>query len=158
MLRKLWAPTGQRPLVTIHPRYEWLYLYAFLRPETGQTLWYILPEMNTRTFQIVLDNFAVSVAASDKKHILLVMDNAPWHTSAKLLTPQAVEVIHQPGYSPELQPAEHLWQLSDELVVNRCPKDLNELEHRLSLQCERLIHDPERVKAHTLFHWWPRVD
>lgn len=31
-------------------------------------------------------------------------------------------------YSPELQPAEHLWPLIDEPVVNRLIRSLNQLE------------------------------
>lgn len=156
-LRRVWAPTGQRPVISTYPRYEWLYLYAFVQPETGQSIWYILPEMNTRAFQAVLESFARAVKASLRKRILLVLDNASSHTSSKLAVPEGIETVFQPSYSPELQPAEHLWQLSDELIANRLPKDLDDLEQRLTLQCVRLIQDPERVKAHTLFHWWPRV-
>ena len=156
VLRSIWAPTGQRPTIMTYPRYEWLYLYAFVQPQTGRTIWYILPEMNLRAFQIVLNNFASSLEAQNK-HILLVMDKASWHTSPKLVLPQNVEAVLQPSYSPQLQPAEHLWLLSDELIANRCPDDLDDLEERLSSQCVRLMQDPERVKAHTLFHWWPRV-
>lgn len=157
VLARVWAPRGERPVVRTEPRYEWLYLYGFVQPESGETVWYILPALNTVAFQIVLDDFA-QVMASDHKHILLVMDRAPWHISGKLDTPQGIEIIHQPSYSPELQPAEHLWGLSDELVKNRNPDDLDDLEQRLTVQCERLMANPERVKAHTLFHWWPRVD
>lgn len=157
ILRRVWAPTGQRPVIATYPRYEWLYLYAFVQPETGQTSWYILPQMNTQAFQAVLANFACAVNASERKHILLVLDNAPWHTSSKLLIPEGIQMVFQPCYSPELQPAERLWQLSDELVANRAPQDLDDLERRLALQCERLMQNPERVKAYTLFHWWPRV-
>lgn len=156
IVRSVWAPTGQR-LIATYPRYEWLYLYAFVQPETGQSIWYILPEMNTRALQAVLDSFAYAVQASLKQHSLLVLDNASSHTSAKLIVPEGSETVFQPSYSPELQPAERLWQLSDERIINRSPKDLDDLERRLTLQCERLIQNPERVKAHTLFHWWPRV-
>ncbi len=157
VLCKVWAPKGQRPTIATYPRYKWLYLYAFVQPETGRSVWYILPETNVKAFQTVLNNFASGLESSETKHILLVMDNAPWHTSSKLVQPQGVEIIHQPSYSPELQPAEHLWPLSDELVTNRCPKNLDDLEQRLIIQCERLMQNPERVRAHTLFHWWPRV-
>jgi hypothetical protein len=156
ILRRVWAPIGQRPVISTYPRYEWLYLYAFIQPETGQSIWYILPELSTKAFQAVLDNFACAVNVS-KNHILLVLDNAAWHTSSKLVLPDSIQTVFQPAYSPELQPAEHLWQLSDELIANRSPKDLDDLQQRLVTQCERLIQDPERVKSHTLFHWWPRV-
>ena len=119
----------------------------------------------------MLDNFASSLDASETKHIILVMDNASWHTSPKLVLPEGVETVYQPPYSPELQQhrgkphpalvgllsAEHLWSLSDELVTNRCLQNLDDLERRLSVQCERLMQNPERVKVHTLFHWWPGV-
>ena len=120
------------------------------------TVWYLLPELNIKAFRVVLNNFASSRETRDK-HILLVMDNASWHTSPNLVLPQSIEAVFQPSYSPELQPAEHLCQLSDELVANRCPSDLDDLEQRLIIQCERLMQTPERVKAHTLFHWWPKV-
>jgi hypothetical protein len=32
IVRKVWSPIGQRPLVEVHQRYEWSYLYAFARP------------------------------------------------------------------------------------------------------------------------------
>jgi hypothetical protein len=31
IIRKVWSPIGQRPLVEVHQRYEWTYLYAFAR-------------------------------------------------------------------------------------------------------------------------------
>jgi hypothetical protein len=95
VLHKVWAPQGQRPLVKTYPRYEWLYLYAFVQPQTGKTVWYILPELNTAAFQVVLDNFASSLDASETKHIMLVMDNASWHTSPKLVLPEGVEAVCQ---------------------------------------------------------------
>jgi len=30
-IRKVWSPIGQRPIVKVHQRYEWTYLYAFAR-------------------------------------------------------------------------------------------------------------------------------
>ena len=29
IIRKVWSPIGQRPIVKVHQRYEWTYLYAF---------------------------------------------------------------------------------------------------------------------------------
>ena len=153
----MWAPKGQRPHIKVQPRYEWLYLYAFVRPQTGRSVWYILPELTTKAFELVLHDFARTQASPDKL-ILLVMDRAPWHTSAALNVPQGVQVIFQPAYSPELQPAEHLWALSDEAIANRCFVTLDNLEKTLEAQCVSIMADPERVKAHTLFHWWPRIN
>ena len=156
ILSKVWAPRGQRPIISVYPRYEWLYLYAFVQPQSGRTVWYLLPALNKAAFNTVLKDFAATIAASATKHILIVMDQAPWHSSDTL--PIGVEAVYQPAYSPELQPAEHRWRLSDEPIKNRCFDSLETLEQVLTQQCVKLMADPERIKAHTLFYWWPRVD
>lgn len=141
----------------VQPKYEWLYLYAFVQPHTGKTLWYILPECTTTAFQIVLNHFAKTVAASQDKHLLLILDQAPWHTAKALELPQGIELVFQPAYSPELQPAERLWSLSDEPLFNHCFSSLDQLQDTLSKQCVALMEQPQRVKAHTLYHWWPII-
>jgi transposase len=143
--------------VKVQHKYEWLYLYAFVQPQTGKTIWYILPELNTVAFQIVLANFASAVSASADKRILLMLDQAPWHTAKALELPEGLERVLQPAYSPELQPAERLWRLSDETLVNKPFLSLDQLQNALSEQCALLIDQPQRVKAHTLYHWWPLV-
>lgn len=53
-----------------------------------------------------------------KKKVLLIEDNAGWHRSKKVNLPQGLMVEYLPAYSPELQPAERLWCLVDEPLVN----------------------------------------
>src|SRR6202008_5023203 len=36
ILRRVWAPRGRRPRAVVRPRYEWLYLVAFVHPESGR--------------------------------------------------------------------------------------------------------------------------
>ena len=35
IIRRIWAPKGQRPKARARPRYQWLYLYAYVQPQTG---------------------------------------------------------------------------------------------------------------------------
>jgi hypothetical protein len=156
-LRRLWAPKGQRPIVTVQTKYEWLYLFAFVRPQTGESIWYILPECNTQAFQLVLDNFAKDRLASQDTHILLVLDQAPWHLSKALKLPTGLGLIPLPPYSPELQPAEHLWHPADATIVNRLFDSLGQLQDSLSQQCAHLIQQPQLIKDLTLFHCWPLI-
>lgn len=151
ILKRVWAPTGQRPQIAVYPRYEWLYLYGFVQPSTGITDWFIMSHLNTKTFSAVLENFAKSTP----NHILLVMDKASWHTSSNLVVPDNITLIHQPSYSPEVQPAEHLWQFTDKPLINLCPDSLDHLEQTLSDQCEFLKANPDMIKQATCFHWWP---
>ena len=71
IVRKVWSPTGQRPLVEAHQRYEWTYLYAFARPKSGEVHWLILPTVNARVFSSALEHFAREVGAGTRRRILL---------------------------------------------------------------------------------------
>jgi hypothetical protein len=39
VIRRVWARKGQRPLIRVQQRYEWLYVYGFVHPESGDTHW-----------------------------------------------------------------------------------------------------------------------
>jgi transposase len=57
---------------------------------------------------------ARATCAGQSKTILLVMDRAGWHISERLVIPSGMYVEYLPAYSPELQPAERLWSVTDE--------------------------------------------
>jgi len=93
-----------------------------------------LPTVTTDIFALALQHFAQAVGASQQKQIMLVLDRAGSHTSKVLTVPEGLHLLFLPPYSPELQPAEHLWPLSNEPLVNRHFRDLDELE---DVQAER---------------------
>lgn len=154
ILRKVWAKRGQRPIAVVHHRYQWLYLYGFVCPQKGQTEWLILPRVNVAWFNRALQEFAKAAGAGPDKQVLLVIDGAGWHRSTHLEIPEGIHLEFLPPYSPELQPAEHLWQLSDEPLVNRNFQTIDELEETLATRCLTLSAMPEIIRQHTLFHWW----
>lgn len=157
ILRRVWALRGQRPVVAVEPRYEWTYLYGFVQPESGQTYWLLLPKVNIALFNLALAEFAKAMGAGEDKLILLVMDGAGWHTSEQVQVPQGIQLVQLPAYSPELQPAEKLWPLSNEGIANRHFKSLDELETLQAERCRTLSNHQSLVRAHTLFQWWPRL-
>jgi hypothetical protein len=84
-LRRVWAPCGKRPVAKVKRRYKWVYVYGFVRPTTGETYWLILPTVNVEMFSLALKHFAQGVGAGEEKHILLVVDQAGWHTAGGTL-------------------------------------------------------------------------
>jgi hypothetical protein len=56
-------------------------LYAFVRPQTGETKAWILPYVNTELFNRVLEDFARELKLGAKKRVLLAIDQAGWHIS-----------------------------------------------------------------------------
>lgn len=155
IVRKIWAPKGTRPLAMVREEYEWLYVYAFLHPCSGQTHWLLLPTVNSEVFSLALEHFAAKVGAGPAKHILLTLDQAGWHLGKEVRIPEGIELIPLPAYSPELQPAERLWPLVNEAVANRSFANLDELDAVVGERCVTLAELPELVRSYTEYHWWP---
>lgn len=103
----------------------------------------------------MLAAFAEEQNAGPDKVILLTLDGAGWHASANLRAPDAIIIELQPPYSPEVQPAEHLWPLYDEAVANECFTTLEDLEARLTDRCCVLADQPDVLRSATNCHWWP---
>jgi hypothetical protein len=61
-----------------------------------------------------------------------------------------------PAHTPELQPAERLWPLLHESVVNRPFDDLATLQTVLVARCAHLTTQQTTVKGLTNYHWWPQ--
>ena len=155
ILRKVWAPRGQRPSAPGQTRYEWLYVYGFVRPATGTSYWLLLPAVSTEAMNLALAEFARDIGAGADQHILLVVDNAGWHGSKTLRVPVGIELVYLPPATPELQPAEHLWPLVREAVANQAFATLDLLQDTLSERCLQLADHAELVQRTTNFHWLP---
>jgi transposase len=155
IIRRVWALRGQRPVVQVHPRYQWLYIYAFAHPTSGRSFYLLMPTVSIPAFNAALQEFASFLGHNHHREVLLLVDRAGWHTSPKVVCPNGLALPFLPPYSPELQPAEHLWQLTDAPLVNRCFDSLDALEQVLIDRCCWLQDQPALVRSTTLFHWWP---
>lgn len=157
LLRRVFAPRGQRPVVAVQPRYEWLYIYAFAHPLSGRSFYLLMPTVSIVAFSIALRELAAFLGLDAQRQVLLFVDNAGWHTSPAVDCPDGLALRFFPAYSPELQPAEHLWQLTDRPIVNRHFDSLDELERVLETHSKWLLTQHDLVRSTTLFHWWPRL-
>jgi transposase len=156
VVRRVWAPKGRRPTAWARRRYEWLYVYGFVRPATGETWWCLLPTVSAAAFALALAEFARDEGIGPAKRAVLVLDRAGWHAATGLALPEGVHLAFLPPASPELQPAERLWGLVDEPIANRAVADLDQLEAILVARCRALERDRAGIKARTRYHWWPR--
>ena len=157
VMRKVWAPVGERPVARFKRGYKWTYLYGFVRPESGEVFWLILPTVNTELFSMALEQFAREVRAGQDKHIVLVLDKAGWHTGGGVELPEGVHLEFLPSGSPELMPAERLWPLTNEAVANGLFEEIEEIEEALVQRCIELLDQPEAIRDLTNYHWWPQT-
>jgi transposase len=155
IVRKVWTLDDTRPLAPVEHRFAWRYLVGFVHPASGRTVFHLASTVSLRLFETELEAFARAVGAGLTKQIVLVLDRAGWHASVRLRVPDHVHLLFLPAYSPELQPAEHLWPLTDTALVNRHFADLDALEEAQSARCVALQGQPELIRSATHFSWWP---
>ncbi len=156
VVRRVWAPVGERPIARLKRGYEWTYLYGFVRPHSGEVFWLVLPTVNTGLFSMALAEFAKEVGAGEDKHVLLVVDKAGWHTGGEVEVPEGIHLEFLPSGSPELQPAERLWPLTNEALANRLFEEIEELEEVLVERCVEMLDQAETIRGLTNYHWWPQ--
>lgn len=157
ILRRVWAKRGERPQVPVEPRYQWRYVHGFVEPTSGRTFWWLTSWADTGAFNLVLQEFAAWAGIGvgpEHKQVLLVLDGASWHRSASVHLPPGLSLLFLPPYSPELQPAERLWPLSNEGICNQHFDSIQDMEEAQCHRCCQLQDQPLFVRSHTHFHWW----
>jgi hypothetical protein len=156
--RRTWSVRGQRPSACGRTKYEWLYVYAFARPRTGETFTAILPRVNTDHMAAALAGFAAHADPGGKKVLVVVVDRAGWHVAKRLAVPANVVLHHLPPCTPELQPVEPYWALVREAVANRGFDRLADLRRVVRRRCGYLARNPAIVKGAVGFYWATRLE
>jgi hypothetical protein len=75
--------------------------------------------VNIELFSVELDAFARAVGAGPTKQVVLMQGCAGWHASPRVRVPEHLHLLLLPPHSPELQPAEHLWPLTNTVLANQ---------------------------------------
>ena len=155
--RRVWAPKDERPIAPGHHRFDWLYVTAFVSPASGETFWYVHDGVSKPFFEALLASFAREAGAGRERTVVLVVDNAGWHGEAGLLLPDGVRLVFLPPYTPELQPAETLWALVDEPIIDKHVETIDQLDAVIAARCIALAKERAIIKSRVGFHWWPKI-
>nr|CAA9290428.1 D-alanyl-D-alanine carboxypeptidase [uncultured Armatimonadetes bacterium] len=102
-----WWTRGQRPPGLCDKRFASAYLFAAVRPLTGEDFGLVLPRVCTEAMDRFLLDFAATIPANT--HALMVLDGAGWHDQRSVTVPPNVTLVELPPYSPELNPVERVW-------------------------------------------------
>ena len=110
IIRRVWVGYGEQPIANVNWRYQWLWLYGFVHPSTGETYFWILPKVNIELFNLVLEDFAREFEVGKDKHIILTIDQAGWHTSPQVRVPlMSTLIIYALSFSRITTVSERLW-------------------------------------------------
>jgi len=85
------------------------------------------------------------------------VDQAGWHTAGEVLLPEGIHLEFLPSGSPELQPAERLWPLSNEAMANGLFEEIEQIEQTLLHRGVELLDQAEVIASLTNYHWWPQT-
>jgi len=90
-----------------------------------------------------------------ESRILMILDGAGWHKSNLLQTPENIELLPLPAYSPELNPVEHIWDYVREQkgFNNYTFESINEVEDKLCTALNQIIGEKEILKSLCNFNW-----
>lgn len=146
--RRCWAPHPVRPVV--NARLQRQYLYAF-SPHDGVMDSLVLPWVNAQMMSLFLAQVAQRHA---DEFIVMVMDQAGWHVAGDLVVPVNMRLIYLPPYSPEFNPAEHLWEaVREERFANHVFANLDAVEGALTQGLMALESNLARTQSLAGFDW-----
>jgi len=149
--RRCWAPSGVRPVVGARLLRKFSYAFAAVSPHDGVMDSLILPWVNAHTMSMFL--FTVSQRHPDE-YIVMVMDQAGWHIAQELEVPGNMRLVLLPPYSPEINPAEHIWDaLRENCIGNTVFASLEAADKALSKGLRSLESDNQRMQSLTGFGW-----
>ena len=132
-ITRRWARRGTRPRAPHDQRTRSAYIFGAICPQEGKGAGLVLPFCNSDAMALHLQEISRTVAP--RAHAVLVMDQAGWHTSAKLDVPANITILTLPPRAPELNPVENVWQfMRDNWLSNRARRHRRPLLRRLE-QC-----------------------
>ena len=149
--RRCWAPTAVRPVVGARLVRKFSYAFAAVSPHDGVMDSLILPWVNAQTMSLFLATVAQRHA---DEFVVMVMDQAGWHIASGLEVPPNMRLVLLPPYSPEINPAEHIWDaLREDCIGNTIFASLDAADKSLSAGLLSLELDPSRMQSLTGFKW-----
>jgi transposase len=78
-------------------------------------------------------------------HAVLLLDQASWHLSTRLVVPPYTTIIALPPKSPELNPVENVWQFIRDNCSNRIFKSYEDLVDHCCKAWNKLVDHPWRI-------------
>jgi len=149
--RRCWVPPGPRPEVPAQIVREYTYAFAAVSPHDGTLDSLILPDVNAEMMSLFLAEVA---ARHPDEFVLMLLDKAGWHRAAALRVPENLRLHWLPRYSPQCNPAEHLWdEIREKAFANRVFDSLAAVEDTLCQALATLERDPGRARSLTGFDW-----
>ena len=148
MVRRVWGVRGRKVIQKIQLEYKWKYLFLVVDFMRGKLEWTWMDSMKSaELFR------AIAGIKRDTEVRALVWDGARSHRSELVRMIEEVKTVVQPPYSPELNPAERVFEEVRRRVEGRVYESVEEKMKAVNECLSYLEADPERVKSLASWDW-----
>lgn len=142
-----------RPSICSQIVREYVYAFVAVSPQDGQMTSLILPWVDAKLMGLFL---AHTAAQFPDEHCVMLLDGAGWHKANDLVIPPNMTLVPLPPYSPETNPAEHIWEyIRENDIRNQVFADLDQVMDSVETSLRRLHTTPDVVRSMTAFPWIP---
>ena len=145
-VRRVWAPRGVKIVQLVEYRYEWAYLNLAVNGLTGQLRWDWTENMKGVSIAPVVERWGQDGVS------MMVWDRAPGHRGPAYEDVE-VQLIEQPPYSPELNPAERVFEYLRAKVEGQVYGTLAAKKEAIEAELEKLAASPGKVKSLAGWEW-----
>ena len=151
-----WWMRGQRPPGIADKRFEAAYIFAAVRPATGEDFALVLPRVSAKAMSTFLAEFAQTIP--EDMHAVMVLDQAGWHDARALRVPESVTLVPLPAYSPKLNPVERVWlYLRERYLSHRLLADYEAVVEACCDAWNALTTEAGRLRSLTAYPYLQQV-
>ena len=144
-VRRRWTPRGVKLRLRVQVRHVWRYLALAVEP-SGRLRWAWLERFRKEPVADLVGRWQAQGLRA------LVWDNAPSHT-AKIVRGVGLPLVGLPPYSPELNPAERIFEEIRRAVEGAVYADIDAKVAAVEAVLAPLAADPARVRQLAGWGW-----
>ena len=143
---------GTRPSAPKDQRTASAYIFGAICPAKGAGAGLVMPHCTTEAMSLHLAEIAQAVAPG--AHAVLMLDQAGWHTTRKLVVPANITLLPLPPKCPELNAMENIWQfMRDNWLSNRIFAAHDDIVDHCCHAWNKLVAEPWRIMSIGLRDW-----
>jgi transposase len=147
MVRRVWGRRGTKVRQRVQIAYRWRYLFLAVDSQLGQLYWCWRDTLTGIDMRQLVRGLRQNTPVA-----ALVWDRAPGHREAGVQT-LGMPLIALPPYSPELNPAERVFEEVRRVVEGTIYATLDDKVAAVNVVLEDLDAHPERVRRLTNWDW-----
>ena len=149
--KRVLVSKGVKPIGNYQHSYKWLWLWGCFSPIAGDSFYWETPLVSNDIFE----GFLKDLSNQNPRELkIIITDNAGFHACQNIDIPENIRFIRIPPYTPELNPAEKVWQWMKSKVAMKIFKDVETLQEKITEMVKQL--NPQLIKSITSYNLYTK--